>query len=60
MADKKPAAKAAPATVAVTAVEPITHDGVRYEPGEDLPEMLASQAQALIDFNAAKLAAPAA
>lgn len=52
MATKKSTA----AAVALMAIEPISHDGVLYAPGDDLPEMPADQAQALLDMGAAKTA----
>ena len=55
MAATKPSAKTA-VTAGLTAVEPISHDGVQYAPGEALPEMPADQAQALLASGAAKTA----
>ena len=54
MATKNSPAKGASAPVALTAIDPINHDGVSYAPGDDLPEMPADQAQALLDSGAAK------
>lgn len=54
MATKNTSAKGASAPVALTAIDPINHDGVAYAAGDDLPEMPADQAQALLDSGAAK------
>lgn len=59
MAASKPQASAVVALVAMVAIEPIQHDGKRYEPGEILL-LTEAQAAVLVDQGAAAPDVPGA